>query len=221
MVIGVGDPLSSYYHEASQKAMKDENDLKQEDFLRLLVTQINAQDPLDPQEGADFLAQLAQFGVVDGIQRMEQSFSNFTDNFSQAQVLSATHLLERDVFAPTDRALVGDDPLQGRITSNEPGRAAVGIYDQHGDLIRSMEITDLRDGVNHWSWDLKNQQGEKVEPGIYSVRTTITTSEQETYAAQNFLSQKVKSLAVRQGEPVQLELENSRSVKLDDIEYIG
>lgn len=221
MVAEVGNPLSTYYHEAAQKGRADENDLKQEDFLRLLVTQINSQDPLDPQEGADFLAQLAQFGVVDGIQKMEQSFSNFTENFSQAQVLSATHLLERDVFAPTDRALVDEQPLQGRLTLSEPGRGAVGIYDQHGELIRSIELNDLRDGVNHWTWDLKDSKGEKVEPGMYSVRTNVTNQSQETYAAQNFLSQKVKSLAVRQGEPVHLELENSRSVKLDDIEYIG
>lgn len=222
MVNAINDPLSSYYHETTQKARQDDNDLKQEDFLRLLVTQINAQDPLDPQEGADFLAQLAQFGVVDGIQKMEQSFTNFTENFSQSQVLGATHLLEREVFAPTDRARVDEEPLQGRVVLNEPGRGAVGIYNEYGELIRSLELGNLKDGVNHFSWDLKDQDGEKVEPGIYSVRTSVTSSDnKETFSVQNFLSQKVKSLAVRQGEPVHLELENARSVKLDDIEYIG
>lgn len=221
MVDPIANPLSSYYHKATEASRNDNNDLKQEDFLKLLVTQINAQDPLNPQEGADFLAQLAQFGVVDGIQKMEQSFSSFTDNFSQAQVLSATHLLDHHVYAPTDKASITDQPLQGRLKITEPGHASIGIFDNHGELVKSISMPNLSEGTHHFNWDLTNDEGQQVQEGLYQVRTTFNSQENGSYAMENYLAQKVQSLAVRQGEPVQLELENTRSVKLDDIEYIG
>ena len=56
---------------------KPESDLGQGDFLKLMVTQLNNQDPLDPQDSGAFLGQIAQFSTVTGIQDLQSSFTDF------------------------------------------------------------------------------------------------------------------------------------------------
>ena len=85
------------------QASKDAR-LGQEDFLELMTTQLQNQDPFKPMENGDFLAQMAQFSTVDGIQNLQKSFEQLSQSLVSNQALQAAGLVGRSVLAPTGLA---------------------------------------------------------------------------------------------------------------------
>ncbi len=57
------------------QATKKNDDIGKDAFLQLLVTQLQHQDPLDPQDNSEFLAQLAQFTSLESLQQIKQDMA--------------------------------------------------------------------------------------------------------------------------------------------------
>ena len=83
-----------------QKKRADGSALGQEDFLKLMTTQLQNQDPFAPMENADFIAQMAQFSTVTGIQEMNSSIGKLVEEFDQARIATASNLLGHSVLVP-------------------------------------------------------------------------------------------------------------------------
>lgn len=82
------------------------------DFMRLFLEQLKHQDPLNPQEGADFLGQLAQFNSVERLVSVEKAISKLANSFQSSRILEATGLIGKQVEVPTNKM---------RLTSDEQG----------------------------------------------------------------------------------------------------
>ena len=80
------------------KETKDQ--LGQEDFLKLMTTQLQNQDPFAPVDNADFIAQMAQFSTVTGITSMDQSIKSISDQLSEMRIASTTQLMGHSVLVP-------------------------------------------------------------------------------------------------------------------------
>ena len=83
---------------------KKKEELGQEEFMRLLVAQLNNQDPTKPMENAEFLTQIAQFSTVDGIQGMETSLSDLGASMVSTRAIQASSLVGRDVISASNQA---------------------------------------------------------------------------------------------------------------------
>jgi flagellar basal-body rod modification protein FlgD len=81
MALGV-DAINALGLSGAQTPVAKKQSLGQEEFLKLMTTQITHQDPTKPMENGDFLAQMAQFGTVAGIQDLQESFKSFTASIS-------------------------------------------------------------------------------------------------------------------------------------------
>jgi flagellar basal-body rod modification protein FlgD len=75
-------------------------------FLQLLVTQMQNQNPLDPQDNGEFVAQLAQFSSLESMQSLNSSVGTIVNNYQSSQALQASSLVGRSVIAQTDSAVV-------------------------------------------------------------------------------------------------------------------
>lgn len=82
----------------AQKANSDT--LGQSDFLKLMTTQLQNQDPFAPMDNGDFIAQMAQFSTVTGIQEMNSSIGKLVEEFDQARIATASNLLGHSVLVP-------------------------------------------------------------------------------------------------------------------------
>ena len=82
----------------AQKANSDK--LGQTDFLKLMTTQLQNQDPFAPMDNGDFIAQMAQFSTVTGIQDMNASLGKLVEEFDQARIATASNLLGHSVLVP-------------------------------------------------------------------------------------------------------------------------
>ena len=82
----------------AQKASSDK--LGQSDFLKLMTTQLQNQDPFAPMDNGDFIAQMAQFSTVTGIQEMNASIGKLVEEIDQARIATASNLLDHSVLVP-------------------------------------------------------------------------------------------------------------------------
>ena len=82
----------------AQKANSDK--LGQTDFLKLMTTQLQNQDPFAPMDNGDFIAQMAQFSTVTGIEEMNASLGKLVEEFDQARIATASNLLGHSVLVP-------------------------------------------------------------------------------------------------------------------------
>lgn len=103
-VAGVAELIGQ---KAPIQAAKND-DLGQEQFLELLVAQMKNQDPTDPVDNGEFLAQIAQFSTVSGIQDLQTSFSSMADSLYAGQTMQATALMGKQVLGDSNEGYMAE-----------------------------------------------------------------------------------------------------------------
>jgi flagellar basal-body rod modification protein FlgD len=75
--------------EASRSGSRNVEDMGSEDFMALMIAQMENQDPTQPMDQLAFMSQLAQFGTVSGVQELNQAFGDLSTNLTGAQAIQA------------------------------------------------------------------------------------------------------------------------------------
>ncbi|MEE2657960.1 MAG: flagellar hook assembly protein FlgD [Candidatus Latescibacterota bacterium] len=145
-----------------------------EDFLRLLTVQLRYQDPMNPMDNTEFIAQMAQFSSLEQLQNMNQSLEKNLG--SQKQLHDAfrnnlaTSLVGRTVEVPTiEVAWNGEEPTTIGYRLGEGGsKAKMQILDGRSQLVREFV---LNPGQRHGQveWDGKSRFDTEVPSGAYRV----------------------------------------------------
>jgi flagellar basal-body rod modification protein FlgD len=169
------DPLAAYAAQtqaamAAANTKKTAGSLGIEDFLALMTAQLKNQDPMKPLEGTEFVAQLAQFGSVSGIQKMQSSIETLAASLRSTQVLNGTTMVGHDVLAVADSfTLTQGVPVSGEV--DVPAGASsleVRITDSSGQVVRTIKATPTT-GTNTFTWDGKNEDGTLMASGEYEI----------------------------------------------------
>ena len=150
---------------------KSSSDLGQGDFLKLMVVQLENQDPLDPQDSGAFLGQIAQFSTVTGIQDLQASFSDFASSIANDQALQAANLIGRKVIVPLQSGTLNDGgTIQGELSlpASSPD-VSIKISDQSGQLIQTINLGSQVAGPVPFVWDGLDSGGNPAPAGKYSV----------------------------------------------------
>ena len=158
------------------------NELGKDAFLRLLVTQLNYQDPLSPMQNEAFVAQLAQFSALEQMQNINRNLedsiqANFLLNKAMNNSLVTT-LIGKDVVASTDRFTYdpeGNIELGFRLS--EPGKdVKINIYDEGGKLVRTLRLGFKPEGEHFVQWDGLDMEGKPVASGEYRFEVEARTT---------------------------------------------
>jgi len=177
-----------------------------EEFLTLLVAQLENQNPLEPQSGSDFIAQLAQFASVE---QSEQTNSLLTQ--IQAEQVSASNagmaaFVGKEGSFNTDTLQIDGDPVNlpkvgFEVISGSPKARAV-ITDENGKAIRTVDLGTLRPGDHQVEWDGKDELGSAVPPGKYRIEVRLEDSEGAESSAPTSISGTIESLDFSTGYPM-------------------
>lgn len=196
--------------------------LGQEDFLALMVAQLRNQDPFKPMENGDFLAQMAQFSTVSGIQEMQSAITQLAESLYSNQVLQASSLVGKTVEAPLGRAALGDEgAVSGSLDlSSSAGNAVVNIKDASGALVKRLPLGSVSAGTAEFVWDGTDSNGARAAPGVYDVHAEASF-DGEPVALPVLLNARVASVSLDAvtSAPV-LELDNGHSLSLGDVRRI-
>jgi flagellar basal-body rod modification protein FlgD len=143
-------------------------------FLSLLTAQVQFQDPLEPVDSTQFIAQLAQLSQVEQAVQQNSQLETLTNQISGLLNLGGTDLLGRSVTVQSNLAILENGTTD---TSFELGVGATDItariIDPQGRLVRTLSGYSGQSGVEiPLGWDGKDDQGEPMLSGRYVVQVT-------------------------------------------------
>lgn len=221
--ISVGNSLLDQY-QVDQGRFAKGDELGKNEFLELLVAQLNNQDPMSPQENGEFIAQLAQFSTVEGIEKMNSSIDSMVSSFQSSQALQASSLVGRTVVIPTDQAMI--DPqasFTGQLALPQAsGAVTVNVYDDAGSVVSTINLGAQEAGINEFAWDGKDASGNVLPAGKYRFEAQASFNG-ETKQLATLLPANVDSvsLGVGHGGEMVLNLAGLGSIGLSDVFSIG
>ncbi|AEY02557.1 flagellar hook capping protein [Oceanimonas sp. GK1] len=138
------------------------------EFLQMMVAQINNQDPLNPLDGTQYVTQLAQFSMVEGIEQMKVQGQQQATLLDTLQVLGSTSLMGKKVTVPVQSISLSEpERLSGTIpVPAGTGQLSLEVYDQQGKRVHQQE----------WHSPTGEQTFALAElpPGDYEFRVTAT-----------------------------------------------
>jgi flagellar basal-body rod modification protein FlgD len=199
------------------------NEDSEQRFLKLLVTQLNNQDPLNPMQNAELTSQLAQMSTVSGIEKLNSTLSGLVNQTSSNQLLQATSLIGYNVLSPGDTLTTkapedGKEPASQAFAVELPGTASdvdIKIVDGTGKVVRTISAGSMTEGVNAVTWDGKDDTGAVVPAGAYRFTVDATNGSATVKATSLTFSQVA---AVKQGTTgVSLELMTGNNISLSDV----
>lgn len=155
--------------EKPDKPKKQE--LGQDQFLKLMTTQMTHQDPTKPMENGDFLAQMAQFSTVEGIGSLNDSFAEFSASITSGQALQASALVGQSVLVPSDKGIVSlDKNLTGEVVlKNSTDNLQISFQNTSGETVKTIQLGQQKEGNVSFDWDGLLDDGTHAEPGEYKI----------------------------------------------------
>jgi flagellar basal-body rod modification protein FlgD len=169
--------------------------LGKDDFLKLLTMQLQYQDPLNPLSGTEFAAQLAQFSSVEQLSNINTNLQQSIDaNYVMTQSINnalAATFVGKDVRASTDTfQMSGNDDSTVRLgysLSAPADSVTVKIYDESGNLVKTIVGTGTEQGDNTFTWDGTNDNGQGVGAGKYKFSVEAKDSSGGSVSATSFI----------------------------------
>ncbi|WP_217477061.1 flagellar hook assembly protein FlgD [Stutzerimonas stutzeri] len=217
---GTGSVLDQYQIKDRETKSKD---LGKNEFLELLVTQLNNQNPLEPQENGEFIAQLAQFSTVEGVEKLNSSMETMLSGYQSSQALQASSLVGRKVIVPTDKAVVDTSETfkASLVLPTSSSNVSVNIYDSAGTVVNRINMGQQEAGNVSFMWDGKDSSGKTLPPGAYKFEAQATY-QGETKGLYTLLPANVDSVTLGQnGGELMLNLAGVGSIALSQVQVIG
>ena len=161
--------INSAKEKFAPKEAKDQ--LGQEDFLKLMTTQLQNQDPFAPVDNADFIAQMAQFSTVTGIAEMGESLKSLSNQLGEFRIATATNLLGHSVLVPGNKVRPDSEgEIHGVLDLPRASSATNIVFSNTaGEVLHSIDLGSQASGLVGFSWkdipkELHNQDNPmKVE----------------------------------------------------------
>jgi flagellar basal-body rod modification protein FlgD len=163
---------------AAQAAMKQSTGMNKDDFLKLFVTQLQNQDPLNPQDGTEFIGQLAQLTQVEQAYNTNSNLQNMLNQASNSATLAAVSLIGKEVEAPGSQLTLQSGPpaaIDFKL-SQAAQQVTVTIKDENGATVKTLDAGAKGAGAGSIAWDGSNDAGTRLAAGVYSFSVSAKTA---------------------------------------------
>lgn len=163
----------------SSASSEKSQSLGQDQFLTLLVAQLQNQDPLNPADATEFTSQLAQYSELEQLFNLNDAMEELTATTSKSQNISALNLIGQEVVVEGDTfSFDGESSanlgykIDGTVTD-----LTIAIRNSSGKIVATLKADDLSEGNHSISWDGKDDNGDTVLSGEYTFSLTATSNE--------------------------------------------
>lgn len=187
MIYGAGSVASTADLNSKNTTSNSNTDpaAAQDRFLKLLVAQLNNQDPMNPMDNAQMTSQMAQINTVTGIQQLNKTMESMAGQFTAMQVLQGTQMIGRTVLTEGNTLGAGKEKSYTAAFDLE-GPAAdvkVQITTAGGELVDTVELGSGTAGRNYFTWD-----GSKYTGDASQLRYTVQATNADKAVASTTLS---------------------------------
>ena len=173
----------------SKKTTQTEAEAQSERFLKLLVAQLNNQDPMNPMDNAQMTSQMAQINTVSGIQQLNDTMKSMSTQFSAMQVLQGASLVGKGVLIESNTLTIKDGVAAGAVDlATKADKVTVQVLSPGGQVLDKFELGAQDAGMHGFRWDASTYQGTgaptfKVTATLKGVAVTNTALAHDTVVA--------------------------------------
>ena len=193
----------------------------QDQFMKMLVAQIQYQDPTNPMDSAQMTSQLAQINTVDGINQLNSSMTAMSASLQASQTYQAAALIGQTVMAPgSSFNLVNGQASFGVQLPTGASSVMVSILNGSGQTVDSMNLGTQAAGTIPLQWNGQDSTGKALADGIYSLKITANTGGKPV-SANGLTYSKVSAVSNNPGAGgAQLVLSNNTTTSLASVTQI-
>lgn len=191
----------------------------QDRFLKLLVTQLKNQDPLNPMDNAQMTSQMAQISTVEGIDKLNTTLKMILEGNSENKAMQAAGMVGHGVLVPGDGLGLSEGFAIGGIELPEPAdRVTITIQDANGIAVKTLELGGQGAGSLNFAWDGLSDAGALAADGKYSFSVSAQRGNDKVEA--KTLELGIVSSVARTGQDVSLNVGTLGTFKMSDVRQI-
>lgn len=173
------------------------------DFLKIFLAQMRNQDPLNPMEGTEFTAQLAQFSSLEQLFNVNDNLESLRGAQGDANRYDALNFIGKDIVAKGDQLALGEAGVaKGAFQLQARAACAVNVTDGAGNLVRTIPLGLLDAGQHAFEWDGMSSSGLQLPAGIYSFAVNALDETGSLVLADTMTSGKVTRVNLEGDTPI-------------------
>lgn len=224
MVTSVGSSDTRVAVGAANAATTNLINDTQDRFLKLLVTSLQNQDPLNPMDNAQVTSQIAQLSTVQGITQLNNTLLALSGQMDISQSMQAVSMIGKNVLIPGDKISVGsgEATLFGADIVTDAAKVTVTVLDASGKAVRQFDLNNgqpVATDVYAIEWDGKDNSGAVVPDGAYHVKVEAFDGNGAALASGALTAATVNSVAYA-ANGMKLDLGLAGSIGLLDIRKV-
>ena len=204
----------------------------QDRFLKLLVTQLQNQDPLNPMDNAQMTTQLAQISTVTGIDKLNTTLSSMIDSVASSQNVQSAEMIGKSVLVAGSQLVLSSSTEKDSTGKEVTTKSAVGgvklasaadsvtltVKDSSGNVVSVQNLGAQKAGVFNFAWDGTTDAKTTAADGTYTISVSALQGTDKVEAtAMQFGT---VSALVRSGSTFLLDLGSLGKVALADVQQI-
>ncbi|PIE59710.1 MAG: flagellar hook capping protein [Desulfobulbus propionicus] len=179
------------------------NTLGMDEFLTLLVAQLQYQDPLNPSDPTEFTSQLAQYSELEQLFNLNDAMDELTTAQNTSQQISSLSLIGKDILVEGDSFSYSGEPVDlGYKIEGTVDSATIYIQDSTGQTVDTIEIDDTSEGNHTFSWTGLDSEGNPLESGTYSISVVTGEESSEDAVVTPLMKTEVTGVDLEGSEPM-------------------
>ena len=191
-----------------------------DDFLKLLVAQLQNQDPMNPSDPTEFTAQLAQFSQLEQLTNMTESLGGLNRMSDEMQQMSALSLMGQEVIAQSEQFQYNGGPMELGYRLDLPAEdVKLYVLNQTGSTLATISTQQNSAGQHFIDWNGNSDFGMPLAPGDYSLVVRAVDKEDRVMSAESLIKGRVQGVDMSGNGSL---LETSSGIfAMDKIERVG
>jgi flagellar basal-body rod modification protein FlgD len=190
--------------QSTTKSALTEKTVTQDEFLKLLIAQLQNQDPLQPMDNQEFAAQLATFNSLGQLIDINQKLGTLQNAQASANQFSATAMIGKDITTESNSLNLPADG-SAKVAYQLGGNAArvtVNVYNGAGELVRQVDAGAQSAGERNIEWNGKDNAGRRLTSGQYHFEINALDVNGRKVAATGRLQGVVTGVKLNGSEPI-------------------
>jgi flagellar basal-body rod modification protein FlgD len=204
--------IESYNAKSSKKTNSMDPQESQDRFLKLLVTQLQNQDPMNPMDNAQTTTQMAQINTVSGIQELNKTLQSMADQYTSMQSMQGTLLVGRQVLTDGNQVAMNGDQAQGSFSlPSSASEVTVEVLGASGAVLGSVPMGTQAAGTHSFNWNASGIDPKQITG--FQVKAANGT---QSVAATTYSTVKVQSVSMVDG-AMRLQTSDGKAMNYGDV----
>lgn len=216
------DYLQAMQQNVNPSASAPSNVMGQADFLMLLTTQLQNQDPSKPMDPTSFVTDLTQMSQLEATTKMNESILSMTAGFQNLQTMQAASIIGKNVqVSGEDFSHTQGQISQFRLNSDQPlTDVSVVISDQSG-VVKELSVADMQAGEKTVDWSGLDKFDLPKNSGVYSLTAYGTDANGDLKSIETIVPSRVNSIGIEPTGGMTLTLATGERVAMDSVREIS